>query len=104
MPALRSLILRLETLVITEHTHSEHNDWQEPGGEQLSVSETSTPQPAQNALAREEGQTTEASSRSEELLAVVEEEGVIAMSGEEQTVSVDEPVASAVVAATQDQS
>src|SRR5258707_280509 len=99
MPALRSLILRLETLVITEHTHSEHNDWQEPGGEQLSVSETSTPQPVQNAPAQEEGQTTEASSRSEELPAAVVEEVVVAMSDEKQTASVDESAVEAVVEA-----
>jgi uncharacterized LabA/DUF88 family protein len=34
-------VLRLETLVITENTHSENNDWQKPGGEQSSASETS---------------------------------------------------------------
>ncbi len=66
MPALRSLVLRLETLVITEHTHSENNDWQEPGGEPLSVSETPTPQPAMDAPVQEEGQTNADAARVEE--------------------------------------
>lgn len=44
--------------MITEHTHSENNDWQEPGGEQLSASESSAPSPAMDAPAQEEGQTT----------------------------------------------
>ena len=35
-------VLRLETLVITEHTHSENNDWQESVGEQSFASETPT--------------------------------------------------------------
>jgi uncharacterized LabA/DUF88 family protein len=35
--------------VITEHTHSENNDWQESGGEQQSVSEISTPSPTVEA-------------------------------------------------------
>jgi len=33
--------MRLETLVITEHTHSENNDWQESVAERSSASETS---------------------------------------------------------------
>lgn len=66
MPALRSVVLRLETLVITEHTHSEHNDWQEPGGEQLSVSETPTPQPAMDAPVQDEGQKNTEEARAEE--------------------------------------
>jgi len=67
MPALRSLVLRLETLVITEHTHSENNDWQEPGAGQLSASEAPTPQPVMDAPAPEEGQTSEAGTRAESL-------------------------------------
>jgi uncharacterized LabA/DUF88 family protein len=35
--------------VITEHTHAENNDWQEPGGEQSSASETSI-QPSTTAV------------------------------------------------------
>ncbi|HVU69987.1 MAG TPA: hypothetical protein VHD63_22840, partial [Ktedonobacteraceae bacterium] len=57
--------------MITEHTHSENNDWQEPGGEPLSVSETPTPQPAMDAPVQEEGQTNTDAARAE-----VEEQAV----------------------------
>lgn len=51
--------------MITEHTHSENNDWQESGGEQQSVSEISTPSPtveapAMDAAANEKEQTSSA--------------------------------------------
>jgi len=85
MPALRSLVLRLETLVITEHTHSENNDWQEPGAGQLSASEAPTPQPVMDAPAPEEGQTSEAGTRAEESSAPVEAAGTVSTGGEDQT-------------------
>ena len=93
MPALRSLVLRLETLVTLEHTHSENNAWQEPGGEQSTASETFIPQPAMDAPAREEGQTTEGGTQPEALPAKAEEEGAVPMGGEEQAVHAEEPLA-----------
>jgi uncharacterized LabA/DUF88 family protein len=93
MPALRSLVLRLETLVITEHTHSENNDWQEPGGEQLSVSETPTQQSAMDAPTHEEGQTTEVGTQPAELSAKAEEEGAVpAADDAEKAERVEEPM------------
>lgn len=58
--------------MITEHTHSENNDWQKPDVEQLSVSETSTPQPAMDAPAHEEGQSIAETTSSQELPAEAE--------------------------------
>src|SRR5690242_17421019 len=98
MPALRSLVLRLETLVITEYTHSEHNDWQEPGGVQLTVSETSTPQPAMDAPVQEEGQTSAKGTRAEDVQAVNKKPDAEHASDEGQVAQAQEPVASPVVA------
>jgi len=44
--------------VITENTHAENNDWQEPGGEQLSASETSQPLTTDVPAASQEQATT----------------------------------------------
>lgn len=46
-------VLRLETLVTTQNTHPENNDWQEPVVEQLSVSEISTPPEIEGASSEE---------------------------------------------------
>lgn len=49
------LVLRLETLVTTQNTHPENNDWQESAGEHLAVSETSNP-PVTTGASLPEGQ------------------------------------------------
>lgn len=84
--------------MITEHTHSENNDWQEPGAEQLSATEASTPQPAMDAPAPEEGQTTEVGTRAEELSAPAEAEGAAPTKNEELVAGVEEAVAAPVSA------
>jgi hypothetical protein len=61
--------------VITEHTHSENNDWQGSGGDQVFASEASTAQPALDAPAHEDGQTTEASTHKADLPSTSGEEG-----------------------------
>ncbi|HEY3994296.1 MAG TPA: hypothetical protein VGM01_15610, partial [Ktedonobacteraceae bacterium] len=68
--------------MITEHTHSENNDWQEPGGEQSSASEPSTPQPVMDAPVPEEGQVTQAETTSDEL-PTKEEDAPVHVSSEE---------------------
>ncbi|HEY0755391.1 MAG TPA: NYN domain-containing protein [Ktedonobacteraceae bacterium] len=78
--------------MITEHTHSENNDWQEPGEGQLSVSAAATPRPAIDALVPENGSTTEEGPRAEKLPEASKEEVVVASEGVQEASVVESGV------------
>lgn len=76
--------MRLETLVITEHTHSGNNDWQEPVGERSSASETSAHPPVGEVPSQDGEQTERAESAAQAQLAVSGTEDVPPVPAQEQ--------------------